>query len=143
MNRRPEIGRCPAGACRRRTGCGSGEKAFSLIEMLIVVALMLFLTTMYWGSNAGSRQRKQLLLCQQNLQKIFIAMQIYANDQGGKFPEVRGAQTSEAALDRLVPRYTVDTEPFICPASGNSTLPAGESFLNRRISYAYYMGRRA
>jgi len=121
----------------------AGQAAFSLLEMLIVVALLLFLTTMYWGGNAASHQRKQQLLCQQNLQKVFVAMQIYANDQAGKFPEVAGARTSEAALDRLVPRYTVDTTVFICPGSGNSSLPAGESLLNRKISYAYYMGRRA
>jgi prepilin-type N-terminal cleavage/methylation domain-containing protein/prepilin-type processing-associated H-X9-DG protein len=137
MKHRREIGRCPA-----QDGRG-GSKAFTLLEMLIVVAIILFLTTVYWGSNSASRQKKQLAQCQQNLSKIFIAMQIYANDQGGKFPEVRGAQTSEAALDRLVPKYTVDTGPFICPASRNSSLPAGESLLNRNISYSYYMGRRA
>jgi prepilin-type N-terminal cleavage/methylation domain-containing protein/prepilin-type processing-associated H-X9-DG protein len=137
MKPRREIRRCPA---RDRRGC---SRAFTLLEMLIVVAIILFLTTMYWGSSSASRQKKQLVQCQQNLSKIFIAMQIYANDQSGKFPEVRGAQTSEAALDKLVPKYTVDTEPFICPSSGNSSLPAGESILNRKISYAYYMGRRA
>jgi prepilin-type processing-associated H-X9-DG protein len=98
---------------------------------------------MYWGSNTASRQRKQQVLCQQNLQKLFVALQIYANDQAGKFPEVTNAQTSEAALDRLVPKYTVDTDSFICPGSGNSSLPSGESLLKRRISYAYYMGWRA
>jgi prepilin-type processing-associated H-X9-DG protein len=30
---------------------------------------------------------------------------------------------------------------FICPGSKDSPLPAGESFLKRKISYAYYMGR--
>jgi prepilin-type processing-associated H-X9-DG protein len=139
MKRRREIGRYPPRGSRG----GAEIKAFSLLEMLIVVALILAMTTMYWGANSGSRQKKQLVQCQQNLSKIFIAMQIYANDQNGKFPEVRDAQTSEAALDKLVPKYTVDTEPFICPGSGNSSLPAGESLLNRKISYAYYMGRRA
>src|SRR5436305_10433159 len=114
MKRRREIGRCPA-----RNWRGS-SKAFTLLEMLVVVALILFMTTIYWGSNSGSRQKKQLAQCQQNLSKIFIAMQIYANDQNARFPEAPGAQTSEAALDKLVPKYTVDTEPFICPSSGNS-----------------------
>ena len=30
---------------------------------------------------------------------------------------------------------------FICPGSKDSPLPSGESFSNRKISYAYYMGR--
>ena len=41
----------------------------------------------------------------------------------------------------LVPRYTVDTAVFICPGSKDAPLPDGESFLKRKISYAYYMGR--
>ena len=143
MKRGPNNGRCPAEDCRCLADCATGQSAFSLIELLIVAALILFLTTMYWGGNAASRQRKLQMSCQQNLQKIFVAMQIYGNDQAGKFPEAPGARTSEAALDRLVPRYTVDTSVFICPGSGDSSLPAGESFLNGRISYAYYMGRRA
>lgn len=43
----------------------------------------------------------------------------------------------------LVPRYTVDTTPFICPGSKDSKLPSGEPFADRKISYAYFMGRRS
>ena len=81
--------------------------------------------------------------CQKNLQKIFVALEIYGNDHGGKFPVVAGARTSEEALDPLVPRYTVDTPIFICPGSHNLSLPAGESLSKRKISYAYYMGQSA
>lgn len=67
-------------------------------------------------------------------------MQIYANDYAGRFPEDTNAETSEAALDVLVPRYTVDTSIFVCPGGRDSALPEGVSFRKRKISYAYYMG---
>jgi len=121
---------------------GGKSPAFSLIELLIVVALLLVLTTMYWGSTSGSRQKKLQAECQNNLQKIHIAMEIFANDHDKKFPATTGARTSEEALDVLVPRYTSDTSSFICPGSKDSALPGGESFRKRKISYAYYMGRR-
>ncbi len=70
-------------------------------------------------------------------------MQIYAADFGSKFPIETGARTSEEPLDKLVPKYTVDTPVFICPASRDDALPAGESIRQRKISYAYYMGRTA
>jgi prepilin-type processing-associated H-X9-DG protein len=54
-----------------------------------------------------------------------------------------GARASEEALDALVPRCTVDTAVFICPGTKDSPLPAGESFRQHKISYAYYMGCRA
>jgi prepilin-type N-terminal cleavage/methylation domain-containing protein/prepilin-type processing-associated H-X9-DG protein len=115
--------------------------AFSLVELLIVVALLLILTTMYWGSSSASHKRTMQEECQQNLQKLSIAMQIYGNDHAGKFPVVASAQSSEEALDPLVPHYTVDTSLFICPASSDKSLPSGESLRQHRISYAYYMGR--
>jgi prepilin-type N-terminal cleavage/methylation domain-containing protein/prepilin-type processing-associated H-X9-DG protein len=117
--------------------------AFSLIELLVTVLIILVLTTMYWGGNSANRQKARLGNCQRNLQKIFIAMQLYANEQSAKFPAKTGAKLSEEALDRLVPHYTSDTASFICPGSKDSELPGGESIAKRKISYAYYMGRTA
>jgi hypothetical protein len=109
--------------------------------LLVVGLLVVVITTMYWGYGAGSRRVQEQKACQSNLQKIHMAMEIFANDFGGSFPNVPGAQTSDEALYLLVPRYTVDTSIFICPGSKDPPLPAGESFQKRRISYAYYMGR--
>ena len=125
----------------RRTPC-SVHGGFSLVELLIVLALMLIMTTMMWGFGSANRQRAEKKACQQNLSKIYLAMQIYANDYRGKFPENTNAQTSETALDVLVPRYTSDTSFFICPGGRDSALPEGASFRKRKISYAYYMGVR-
>lgn len=127
--------------CTRR-GFPRECAAFSLIELVIVVALLLILTTLYWRSGSGSRQKALQASCENNLQKIYVAMEIFANDHAGKFPVMPGAQTSEEALDALVPRYTADTSILICPGSHDGALPSGESIRQRRISYAYYMGRR-
>ena len=116
---------------------------FSLIELLIVVALMLILTTLFWSSGSAGRQQKLLTECQANLQKIHVALEIYANEHAGRFPEAANARTSGSVLAGLVPHYTVDTAVFICPGSRDGALPAGEPFPDRKISYSYYMGRRA
>jgi prepilin-type N-terminal cleavage/methylation domain-containing protein/prepilin-type processing-associated H-X9-DG protein len=113
---------------------------FSLVELLITLALVLILTTMMFGFGSARHQRNQKQLCADNLQKIYLALQIYANDFNGNLPQNTNAQTSEAVLDALVPRYTVDTSIFICPGGRDSSIPPGESFRNGKISYAYYMG---
>ena len=123
----------------RHTRCPA-QAGFSLVELLITLVLMLIMTTMMWGFGSANRQRAEKKACQQNLSKIYLAMQIYANDYAGKLPETAEARTSEEALYVLVPRYTVDTSIFICPGGRGSALPEGESFRKRRISYAYYMG---
>ena len=120
----------------------SSPGAFSIVELLIVVAILLTLTTVYWGASSGSAQRKRLQLCRNNLQKIFVAMQIYTTEQAGSFPYVTNANTSAVALNVLVPRYTADTSVFICPGSRNPPTTGSASLLEQKISYAYYMGRR-
>jgi prepilin-type N-terminal cleavage/methylation domain-containing protein/prepilin-type processing-associated H-X9-DG protein len=115
--------------------------AFSLIELLLVMALLVLLVTLYWSPAGGSRQRALQTACQRNLEKLNIALEIFANENGDRFPVVPPARTSGEALDVLVPRYTSDTALFICPASKDSAPAAGESLQKKKISYAYYMGR--
>ncbi len=119
----------------------SGCRGFSLIELMIVAVLILILSAMMYGRGSSNRQKQLKQECSHNLDKVYVAMQIYANDHFGYFPGLPGAKTSDEALDLLVPRYTADTSIFICPGSKDPTPPAAESIRNRKISYAYYMGR--
>ena len=116
-------------------------EGFTLIEMLISLAIILILFTMMYGFGSRSNQMSQKKKCQSNLQKMYIALQIYSNDSHGQFPMVTNATSSEDPLDMLVPRYSSDTAIFVCPGSKDSALPAGGSLRKGRISYAYYMGR--
>ena len=116
--------------------------AFSLVELLVTLAIMLVIGVMLYGFGSARHQRTQKELCHDNLQKIYLAMQIYANDFGGQLPLNTNAITSEAVLNQLVPRYTSDTSIFICPGGRDATIPSGEPLNKYKISYAYYMGRR-
>lgn len=121
----------------------SWRRGFSLIEMLITLAIMLILFTMMYGFGSKRNQMNQKKRCQGNLQKIYIGLQLYANEHENQFPLVTNAPSSEAALDVLVPRYSSDTGNFVCPGSKDSPLPPGASLRKGRISYAYYMGRQS
>lgn len=116
--------------------------AFSLLELLLVVAILVILVSLF-GSGGGQKQAALQNACRGNLEKIYMAMDIYSNEHAGKFPRKQGAQTSEAALSLLVPKYTAETSLFLCPAGKNSLLPPNQSLEQGRISYAYYMGRQA
>ena len=118
------------------------RRGFSLIELLITTALILTMFVMTYGSRTKSRDLRHMQQCSRNLQSVFVALDIYANEHGGVFPVVTNAPSSEVALAVLVPKYTSITSAFICPGSGDAELPGGESFERRKVSYAYYMGRR-
>ncbi len=115
---------------------------FSLIEMLITLALMIIMVSMFYSFSSGRHQRTQKQLCADNLQKIYLALQIYANDFHGQLPRNTNAVTSEQVLELLVPKYSADTTIFICPGGRDKAIPSGEPLSKHKISYAYYMGRR-
>lgn len=112
---------------------------FSLVELLVVLALLIVLTVMSTSRFSASARHRDLAQCQKNLQKIYLALSIYRGDNG-VYPAASGATVSEVPLSRLIPKSTTDTSVFICPGSRDKPIPEGERFDQRRISYAYYMG---
>lgn len=137
--RRPRLRRSGPGSDTRRL-CA---RAFSLLELLIVLALILILATLYYGGGSRRAQARYQSACHRNLGTLHLALELYANDFQGRFPVVPGAVSAEIPLAVLVPRFTAATAPFICPGSKDPALPEGESFATRRISYAYAMGWHA
>lgn len=117
-------------------------RAFSLLELLISLVLVSIMFFLLYGHGAGGQQLKRKQKCQRNLQDLHVALQIFSHDHGGMLPTVPGAKTSEPVLGQLLPRYISTTTSFICPASKDKRLPEAEPVGERKISYAYYMGRR-
>ena len=122
--------------------CREDGRGFSLIELLIVMALILILYTIMYAPSSRSYQTQQKELCARNLRNIYTALQTFAQDHQSVLPEATNAHTSEAPLSQLIPRYTTGAEFFICPGSGDKPLPDATPFADRKISYAYYMGRK-
>lgn len=124
-----------SGRCIRARG-------FSLIELLVVMAIILILFTMYWSSGAKNFQLKQMTQCEKNLQFIYLAVRTYSTDNNDRLPQLDTAKTSEPVLSQLVPRSTTSTEYFTCPGCKDAALPDGQPFADGKISYAYYMGHK-
>jgi prepilin-type processing-associated H-X9-DG protein len=123
-----------------RQKCAPAENGFMAIELLAVLAIILVLFCLYWGGPLTSGSRSKYAACAKNLEFIHTAMATYAMDNNDRFPFVTKAETSDAPLTLLIPKYTTQTASFICPASGDRKLAEGESFAKKRISYAYVMG---
>lgn len=116
------------------------ESAFSLIELLVVLALILILTVLSAGRLTSSARRRQMAACASNLQKIYLSLSLYRNDHGA-YPFLPDAQTSAEPLSLLIPKCTTETAIFVCPGGDDKPLPESEPFPKSRISYDYYMGR--
>jgi prepilin-type N-terminal cleavage/methylation domain-containing protein/prepilin-type processing-associated H-X9-DG protein len=119
---------------------GGAVRGFSLIELLIVMVLIIVMFTMYFGGGSRGFQTRQIAACAKGLDTMYIALKTYSLDNGGTFPALPGAQTSEPVLSLLIPKATTSTGCFICPGSKDKPVPDAESFATRKISFAYYMG---
>jgi len=119
---------------------GPDTDGFTLVELLVVLAIMLIVLFLSSNALVSSRDKSRLKTCASNLAGQYVALQTWASDHDGWFPLATNAVTSDEPLGRLVPQYTTQTEFWICPGSRDRALKPAEPFVGRRISYAYYMG---
>jgi len=68
--------------------------AFTLIELLVVIAIIAILAALLLPALARAKQRGQRAYCLGNLNQIGLAMLVYLNDQGDKFPDRRDLKNS-------------------------------------------------
>lgn len=100
------------------------RSAFSLMEMLVVIALITLLIAILLPSLGKAKERGRASVCLSNLRQHMLAMQMYCDENSGFFP---GAHTSGAAPEHVmiwmprIRKYANDHEAvFNCPSANSS-----------------------
>lgn len=70
----------------RTTQRGARRKAFTLIEMMVVLGIAALVTAITVGGFNEMRNGNKRVSCQANLAQIYQSCRMYASDEGGKFP---------------------------------------------------------
>lgn len=96
-------------------------RAFTLIELLVVIAIIALLLAIFLPSMNLARTHAKRLVSASNMRQIGLAMQMYAEDNSGFFPETTHGLTGQAARRRswiftLKPYVSDVNEIRICPA---------------------------
>lgn len=99
------------------------KSAFTLIEVLVVVAIIALLVAILVPSLAKARERTRRLACSSNVRQIMVAANMYANSEsprGAYIPRKAVASgDSSDNLRALYPRYFKQLEVAVCPNTKN------------------------
>ena len=104
-----------------RTWFIKNVRAFTLIELLVVIAIIAILMAILLPSMNLARMHAKRLVSASNMRQIGLAMNMYAEDNNGFFPETTHGLTGQSARKRswiftLKPYVSDVNEIRICPA---------------------------
>ena len=133
------------------------RKQFTLIEMLVVIAIIAVLATMIGSAVFGVKEKGNRTACLNNLKQLYTALNTYRDAQGG-FPFIDASTTTtgggenHAKLLFLIRKTEAGDNPnlYICPSSTTAVpgsdkargdLEQSTDFKSENNSYAYFMGK--
>ena len=99
----------------------SGRKAFTLVELLVVIAVIALLMALLLPALEYARQQSQAVVCMSNIKQWSYCWRLYLNDHEGVFPA--GAGASGDWPDKLRPYYRERGALTLCPSA---TMPYTE-----------------
>lgn len=96
------------------------RKGFTLLELIIVMAVIMILSQFILASTIQSRKKATKSSCINNLRQIGMASNLYSMDYKGKYPTDGFDEKSQSTqpLLTLASKNYLPYEMIICPSSG-------------------------
>lgn len=108
------------------------SRGFTLMEMMIAVAIVLVLAGVTYPIASNSIAKSRQLSCLANLRSIGVAMESYLQDHNRRMPVLESARPSKQSdipvLETAFASYLPDPEAFHCPADHKVFKKTGSSY---------------
>ena len=86
---------------KRTTGASQNSKGFTLVELLVVVAIIALLVSILLPALGRAKEQVKLTLCTSNVRSIGVAWRMYAGENNAFPPMLSGSKTAGAYADAL------------------------------------------
>ncbi len=122
------------------------RRGFTLIELLVVIAIIAILAAILFPVFSRARQTAHQANCASNIKQYAIGILLYADDNGGKFPEAHNQNNKTFWFDCIQP-YVKNYKMGKCPSnpakiSLNAAKYGGMSTYGVNASLLDYNGAR-
>lgn len=104
---------------------------FTLIELMIVIAIIAILAAILVPNFLKARAQGQLTACKSNCKNIATALEMYSSDNGGRYP------TQGSFVNLLTGGNYLKLIPT-CPAAGSSTYTGAFTSTQTPDSFSFY-----
>lgn len=118
------------------------KKGFTLIELMIVIAIIAILAAILVPNFLRARAQGQFTQCQSNCKNIGTALEMYSTDNAGHYPSATTTLTpsylkmiptcASASTDTYTGAYSMATNPdaytFYCNGTNHSALGVSANF---------------
>jgi prepilin-type N-terminal cleavage/methylation domain-containing protein/prepilin-type processing-associated H-X9-DG protein len=105
-------------------GWDGPKKAFTLIEMLIVITIVVILASLLLPALAAAKLQAQQTQCLSNLKQLAVAHTSYIADFDKDFPYMNNSQFYYGWAGMLIPYATNSVSIQICPSAPEVAAPA-------------------
>jgi len=119
------------------------KKGFTLVELLVVMAIIAFLAAILLPALSSARERAARTTCMNNLKQFSIAYHMYAEDYYEQFPgNEQGLYDADdnPKTPSVYPNYIKDEKIFWCPSNSHSLPPTTIDGNTWNNSYAFVFG---
>jgi prepilin-type N-terminal cleavage/methylation domain-containing protein len=128
----------------RRNDMRAGSAGFTLVELLVVIAMTGILTALLLPALSGAKEKSRRAVCKNNLRQLYVVFDVYANNNSDVLPSAadninyyHSIRLSDQTFTNLVDYASGNSNIFYCP---NLVFNAGPSGLVTHDAYGYIIG---
>lgn len=92
------------------------RKSFTLIELLIVIAIIALMASMLLPAIAKSRESAKMIVCQSRLKQLGMAFNMYVQDWDNYFPRTAGWANSLLPYAAAAASNVMREKVYMCPS---------------------------